>query len=47
MVEQAEAGGPLEPDEPGVVEPDETVVVEIDETVEDAALAGRARPAAN
>jgi aquaporin Z len=34
MVEQAEAGGPLEPDEPGIVGPEETVVVEIDETVE-------------
>jgi len=34
LVEQAEAGGPLEPDEPGIVGPEETVVVEIDETVE-------------
>jgi aquaporin Z len=34
MAAQAEAGGPLEPDEPAAVEPSEAVVVEIDETVE-------------
>ena len=34
MAAQAEAGGPLEPDEPALVEPEETLVVEIDETVE-------------
>jgi aquaporin Z len=35
LVAQAEAGGPLEPDEPGIVGPEETVVVEVEETVDE------------